>query len=456
MENMTNENKEIIEKNEEIINESNEVKEDKTASDKKSSSNAIKITALVAGGALLGALSTSAILNKKVAVLPSFTLENGGILEGETLDLVFNTHPKEILEFSDYATPVSKKEDNLASKKEWSYAHLLSNGNSLYISENDNKMYEVDSEGNIVNSFDIKEGKRYDYLYINSINETKDNGLLIQYSLGNEDSQNEALFIAKYNKDGKLIASAQKSDESKIIYNKDIDEFVVISSIEENSSKYSISRYSSDMKEISSNDVEFEGYLNEHATTIDKEKVYISLEDAMEYTSKVVSINNEGHVKDELSLSKDKSITNSLYKSKDTMFKTYSVLEDDNKGKDYLSISNNTNTRDIELDVSSTIEYVNVASDGYTVVLAESHESEKVGDNTYTSTLYKVVKYDNDFNELWSKTFGNLFDDNSGGYMEELQYDFEKDSLTIEALTVGEDNQFVKLNISFDKNGNIK
>ena len=40
--------------------------------------------------------------------------------------------------------------------------------------------------------------------------------------------------------------------------------------------------------------------------------------------------------------------------------------------------------------------------------------------------------------------------------MEELQYNFEKDSLTIEALTVGEDDQFVKLNISFDKNGNIK
>lgn len=452
--------------NKEITNEpkdSNVISEDNTSSTKKSNLSTIKAIGLVAGGVLLGALSTSVVLNnRKEGDIPNITLTpTDEVSEDEIKDLVFNTHPKEILQFRDFSTPVTKKEEKIANKEEWSCAYLLSNGNSLYASEDEKKLYEVNEDANIVNTFEIREGKRYDFSYINHIYETKDNGLLLQYSLEDKGG-NEALFVAKYSKDGKLITSAQKSYDSKIIYNKSIDELVIFSLIDdENPNKFSVSRYDSDLKELTSNNIEIKGYIDERNITIDKDNIYIDVyttEENKGNTYKSISVNNEGKIKSMPLSNSDKGVTHSIYKAEDTIFKTYSIVEG-GRSQDYLSISDSSHGADLGLDVYSTIEYANVVSDGYIVVLNELHESERVNDEVYTSTLYKVIKYDNNFNELWNKSFGEITNDNSGLDMYGLQFDIEEDNLIIRTLTVNSDsNEFVKIkvHIDIDKNGNVK
>ena len=369
---------------------------------------------------------------------------------GLSYNLVYPTYPQDLMDIKDFAVKLSKKESEYITKKGWYCKYVLTNQNSIYVDYNNGEMHEIDQNAEIVRTFTlaINESEHISDVFIQEI---KDSSLIIKYVLTNEASKQETLLVVQYNEFGEASILAKKDIKNKsfrtsfIVYNEKIDEVLLVSSTDDNTYNFSIC--SSLMGEIASHNIELNTFISKENVIFDEEAVYLitDTQDSFTITYDQVTKGNR--------FAREGEQIKSIYRFGNTIASISSYDED----KDILSIQSQSNAYLAAIPNNSYLEHILETKDGCIAVFEEHHSSEEVGrDKTvYGSSLYKIVRYNENGEEIWSHYFGDMDKSNSSSF-ETVDFKNNGDNLVFTGQSYDDKSgEYLKFELSIDEDGNI-
>lgn len=366
-------------------------------------------------------------------------------------NLVYSTYPQDLMDVKDFAVKLSKKESNYITQKGWDYECSLANRNSIYMDYSNGEINEVDQNANIVKTFSLVPVGESEYISNVSIQEIKDNNLIIKYVLVNEESKQETLFVSKYNEFNELTVLAKKDINNKsfetsfVIYDENTDEFLLVSSTDDNAYNFSI--YSDQIRKIVSHDIELNTFISKENIIFDKGVAYLITDTQDSFT-----ITYDQVTKGNTFIREDKQIE-SIHRFGNSIASISSYDED----KDILSIQSQSNAYLAVIPNNSYLEHILETKDGCIAVFEEHHSSEEVGrDKTvYGSSLYKIVRYNENGEEIWSHYFGDMDKSNSSSF-KTVDFKNNGDNLVFTGQSYDDKSgEYLKFELSIDEDGNI-
>ena len=369
-------------------------------------------------------------------------------------NLVYSTYPQDLMDVKDFAVKLSKKESNYITQKGWDYECSLTNRNSIYMDYSNGEINEVDQNANIVKTFNLVPVGESEYISNVSIQEIKDNNLIIKYVLVNEESKQETLFVSKYNEFDELTVLAKKDINNKsfetsfVIYDENMDEFLLVSSIDDNTYNFSI--YSDQIGEIASHNIELNTFISKENVIFSKGIGYLVTDTQGSFTITYDKV------------TKDKPMyggknVNSIHRFGDAVVSVYNYDIDSYREESMLSVKTTDNTYISVIPNNSYVNHVWMLEDGYVAVFEEHHSSEETGKDkaVYGSSLYKIVRYNENGEEIWSHYFGDMDKSNSSSFGT-VNFKNNGDSLVFTGDSYDKNSEeYLKFEISIDEDGNI-